>query len=126
MGIKHEVPQGTEEQVVKRIVYLAWERSQVIGMGVLQDKGSMPEDEVWRKVGRGGDSFGNVRPNHVYCDYVFGRMMKLMVRWGEGYVELPSDEEKPTHPEYQSWCGRYPTYQSLFDAAVESLKTAPV
>ena len=116
--IKHSNP----EALAKRIVYTAFNASQVMGMGIFMDRGDQTEDEVWESAvgrhdypGRPSDGY-----NRVYCDYVNGRMMKLDVRWDDLGVYMPSDDHTP-RLDYQSWCGTYPTYSALVDEAVNSL-----
>lgn len=53
-----------------------------------------------------------------HADYVFGRMMKLMIQWDETSVTV--NDTSPRH-DYQSWCYQYTTYQGLIEAAIESL-----
>ena len=105
-------------EVANRAVYLAWKASQVLGMGILQDSGDLPEDEVLEHVGRGADNASPTKINSIYCDYVFGRMMKLSlyirpdhILYGDGKIS----------GDYQSWCWKYPTYESLLSAAEKSL-----
>lgn len=109
------------QAVAKRMFWLAWQAcGGPLGMGVLQDNPGADEAAVWTNVQDRGDypmKLGD-KPGHAYGDYVFGRMMKLGVDYGDGFVGLP--ESKP-HPEYQAWCRKYSDYKSLFDAAVASL-----
>lgn len=100
--------------VAKRAMYLAWKASSVVGMGVLQDKGEQPEDEVWKHVYRGS--------SEVCADYVFGRMMKFDFSVKENTIR---HDDGKGRADYQSWCYDYPTYAALFDAAeAEVLKQA--
>jgi len=54
----------------------------------------------------------------VVADYVFGRMMKLGFTWTAGTILVPDSDCKL---DYQAWCGRYPTYRALIEAAITSL-----
>jgi hypothetical protein len=116
------------ERVARRMVFLAWKAcGGSIGMGVLQDRGEQDEDAVWRQAyGRwdypGGRELRGLAEGEVEADYVFGRMMKLVLKFGPDWVETRNDDFPP-RPDYQSWCRQYPTYKALFDAAVASLTT---
>jgi hypothetical protein len=59
------------------------------------------------------------RPGKVYGDYVYGRMLKVGFAWGAVSVTILDGTPRA---DYQSWCGKYPTYQNLVEAAIESLK----
>lgn len=125
--IRTETENG--EKLARRIVYLAWLAcGGPAGMGFLQDRGVLDEEEVWKHAyartdypgGRrfGADPDDPNNPRYVYCDYVCGRMMKFSVRWGDTWVETPDNEPRP---DYEAWCRRYKTYRELIDAAVASL-----
>lgn len=109
--------------IVKRAFYLAWK---AIGgpssiMGCLQDRGEVSEDEVWRSVLTAGNYPGRnmwERPGEAYGDYVFGRMMKLSIKYDASSVAVPDSEPRR---DYQAWCHRYPTYLSLIEAAASDL-----
>ena len=109
------------EAVAKQMMWLAWQACGApLGMGVLQDAPKATKEDVWQNVITQGDYQG--RPPNAngayYADYVFGRMMKLSLQYDDGTIELPDRE--PTI-DYQSWSRKYPTYESLFNAAVMSL-----
>lgn len=112
--------------VVKRMFFLAWKSSRVVGMGALMDEGAKTEDEVWRHLLVCGDyPLHPVEPENgkngsFRADYVFGRMMKMSVRVVDGEIELSGTELRP---DYQSWCSDYPSYTSLHAAAKRSLAT---
>lgn len=113
----------TVNSVVSRMFWLAWQSCKMpFGMGILQDNPGANEAEVMKNVIGAGDYTSNLnrREDEVYGDYVFGRMMKLGVTFDtkEGKIGIPTSS---TDIEYQGWSGQYPTYQSLFDAAIESL-----
>ena len=114
---------GDCEKLAKRIMYLAWKASRCLGLGFLQDRGEQNEEEVWASMmGRrdyGGFLANTNQTGDVYADYVNGRMMKLGIKWSEGEISLNNDN---FDREYQSFARLYPTAQSLFDKAVESLK----
>jgi hypothetical protein len=48
-------------------------------------------------------------------------MMKLSFRVTSDTILYP-DNDAPLSSDYQSWCGRYPTYDALLDAAEKSLR----
>lgn len=108
------------ERLVTRIFWLAWQAvGRPFGMGLLQDSPEATEIDVWRNA-HGSEDYAGSRnkPGDVYGDYVFGRMLKLGIKYDEDTIALP--DSKP-ELDYQAWCNKYPTYQSLADAAVESL-----
>lgn len=114
--------------VVKRAFWLAWKACRrPFGMGFLQDNPNATEDDVWKCVCIARDYvpgsaslMGADKPDETYGDYVFGRMMKLGMKWGRDGVEIPDD---PPRPDYQAWCTTYPTHEALVRAAIESLTT---
>ena len=94
---------ATEKQVQK-MAALASNASIPIGMGFLQHN---PNKEF------GAHDF-EIRGG-IFLDYVMGRMVKLRIsKVKPDYWEIPDQE--PT-PDYQSWCGKYPTYKDLMEAA---------
>lgn len=106
------------EKVIKRALFKAWKAcGQPLGMGVLQDKPDAAEEDVWNNVQTAGDYPGgpvNNEPNFVNADYVFGRMMKLMLEYEEDVIRYP---EGDLSPGYQAWCEKYPSYRDLLEAA---------
>jgi hypothetical protein len=60
------------------------------------------------------------KTNEVYCDYVFGRMMKWRGSWEDNVVIL-NDRGREFTPDYQSFCRTYPDNRSLVQAAMDSL-----
>ncbi len=107
--------------VAKHAFYLAWQACGVpVGMGRLQDRPAATEDDVWGNVTAAGDyaSGTDYKPREPYGDYVFGRMMKLGI-----LVETDAVEVRNHAPalDYQAWCGVYPTYDALIEAAIASL-----
>lgn len=111
------------EAVVKRMFFLAWK---AVGgpsgiMGCLQDRGEMDEEAVWNNVSTAGDYPGRAmssRSGEAYGDYVFGRMVKLGVKYGDDFVEA---HERPLRCDYEAWCGMYPTVEALATAALNEL-----
>lgn len=106
----------TGEQVAKRILFLAYQASRVVGMGVIHAKDDALEQEVWEQCVN--NRWSGHRPGQISADYVFGRMMKLSVLWSESGVTIPHDEPRP---DYQSWCTTYRTAADLIAAAILSL-----
>lgn len=124
------------ERLARRIGYLAYQASQVVGMGALHARDGATEEEFWSalrgEVNVKAEVFSNVAPmpeanptGSVYCDYVMGRMMKLSIAWNESGVTTSTSQPRP---DYQSWCRKYPTYDALEQAAIASLRdgAAPV
>ncbi len=118
------------EAIVKRMFWLAYQAcGRAAGMGVWQARSDATEEAVWQNVrlaadyGPGADRImRSNEPGEAYGDYVFGRMMKLGVKWTEHEVELRDTEPRA---DYQSWCRVYPTYDKLAIAALESLTAVP-
>jgi hypothetical protein len=110
--------------LLKRIFYLAYQASSVVGKGILQEQHGATEEDVWQNILTAGDYPGNHhlrrQEQGMYdADYVFGRMMKLYIKVTDDGIELPDKEPKRM---YQAWCVTYPTYQALLDAAKASLE----
>lgn len=94
------------------------------GSGWLQDRsGATKEDVFQRAFGEGDYLFRRAKGSDINADYVFGRMIKLRVSRPAPKVLEVRDQTPDI--EYQSWCGRYPTYDSLFDAAEKEATSAP-
>ena len=114
------------EVLMKRIFFLLYEAcGGPRGMGILQARNGVTEDEVWKNVFTGGDYPGdigkrNAAQGKVYGDYVFGRMMKWGIRFGPeaGIFKLSDNEFRP---DYQGFCPHYRNNKEILDAAVESL-----
>lgn len=106
--------------VAKEALWLAWNAvGGAGGMGIFQNKPGATKEEVWTQAydqldysTRHGDA------GDVHADYVFGRMMKLNFRIDANKLEISENE---CRRDYQAWCGKYPTYAALFDAATESM-----
>ena len=113
------------EQVIRRAFFLAWKAcGGTSGYGFLQNNPTASEERVWENVANRGDYPGGklfgpaVKKGEASGDYVFGRMMKLTLRWNDGEIDV---QEYQPRADYQSWCGVYPSYESLIRAAIESL-----
>jgi hypothetical protein len=95
--------EATEEQV-RRLFAVAVNASRSVGLGFLHydNREYIPEEFEEHDLARG-------------LDYHAGRMVKLWVtRMGPGRWSLPDGLPRP---DWQSWCGRYPTYPDLLRAA---------
>jgi hypothetical protein len=122
LKIKHAQP----EEVVKEAFWLAWKAcGGPLGMGAFQNRPQATKDEVWecvrsaRDYGPGAAKLmGSDKPGEAYGDYVFGRMMKLELKWDSKSIEY---SDSVPRGDYQAWCRQYPTYQALVEAAVKSL-----
>lgn len=112
-------------EVAKEMFWLAWQAcGGPMGMGFLQSRPDATRDDVWRAVsGQEATDYAMPRGemSAPYGDYVFGRMMKLGVEIGDGFIKL---RESTPRPDYQSWCREYPTYLALAEAAVAALSTS--
>ena len=108
--------------VAKRALYLAWVAAGgPRGMGFLQDRGQQDENAVWDQAYEKRDYNG--RPEgepagRIDADYVFGRMLKLRFSVNGDSIDFPDHEPRG---DYQSWCGRYPSFAALFDEAAKQV-----
>ena len=59
--------------------------------------------------------------NGLFVDYFEGRMVKFSAWKHKDHWEVR--DENP-HPEYQSWCTKYPTWQSLAASVGATVGTA--
>lgn len=103
--------------VAQEAVWLAWSAAGgTSGYGFLRDNPDADKAVVWDNAYNMGDYSGRhgERASSVNADYVFGRMLKLRFEISECNLEIPDSTPRR---DYQGWCGKYPTYQSLFDAA---------
>jgi hypothetical protein len=124
------------EEVVKEAFWLAWNAcGSPLGMGMFQDNPRATKEDIWNNLNQGklGGDYPNMekvnvlRPNSkgdLYADYVFGRMMKLGFEWDGDGVTI--DENRTLRRDYQGWCGKYPTYLSLIEAAIRNVAAVPV
>jgi len=102
------------QAVAKRMLWLAYQASKVVGMGYLMAKDDVTEDMLASahfESGRNGEC-------QYYADYAYGRMMKAVIRYGNSHVEFT---DSAPQLDYESWAGKYKTYQSLAEAAIASL-----
>jgi hypothetical protein len=112
------------KQFVKRMVFLAYNACRpASGLGMLQasrlSDTAPTEEQVWRCAYNQEDyPSRHGASNEVFCDYVFGRMMKWSCKW-EGSTVIIHD--KKFTPDYQSFCRVYSSNEALVKAALESL-----
>lgn len=108
------------EAVARRAFYLAYGAAHAAGMGFLQAREGVTEDQVWQNVRTRADYVPTEpKPGEAHADYVFGRMMKLSIRWDETTITV--NDSTPRY-DYQSWCGKYPTYESLIQSAIAEVR----
>ncbi len=111
------------EVVVKRAFWLAWQAcGGTLGLGFLKNRPEASEDDVWAGVCEardyGGISCKRIHDGGVYGDYVFGRMMKLSVKFTKDTITTRDDTPRA---DYQAWCLKYPSYDALINAAAEEI-----
>jgi len=116
------IPKGVSpKRVAKRAFFLAWSAcGGPLGMGWLQNTPNAGEEDVWQNIQEAGDYPGRnpVESGKAYADYVFGRMMKLGLKFDRDSVTV--QDNAPTR-DYQAWCCRYTTYEALVEAALASI-----
>lgn len=129
--------------VVQRAFYLAFlAAGAAVGMGVLQDRGGVTEEQVWKNVATRGDYGGGLIPGmddaskgKAYGDYVFGRMLKLRIEFNESEGTITFTDSAP-QADYQGWSSgkprvaadvprtpgeKYPTYAALIEHAASQI-----
>lgn len=101
-------------------MFLAYNSSQVFGMGFCRQRDNVTEDDVFNNILNRGDypSAFNLPVTGLYADYVFGRMMKT--RFETKHDKIVVLNEK-LHPDFQSWCRAYRSYNELFNKAAKEL-----
>jgi hypothetical protein len=107
---------GSPEKFVSRMFYLAYQSSEVFGMGFLQAQDDVTEEQVMENITNHGDYPYRGDSSGLDADYVFGRMMKL-------YAAIKDDIISFDHnwrTDYQSFCRSY-TPTSLCDKVAEQL-----
>lgn len=110
--------------VAKRMMFLAYEASIVVGMGTLQAVKNANEQHIWANVTSHGDypdaqqKTNENEEGKAYADYCFGHMMKTRIEFTKDSVTVEADAPRRG---YQSWCHKYPTYAELINAATRSL-----
>ncbi len=97
--------------VAKEAMWLAYQASRPMGLGVLHEKGGEPREAVIEATFPANSDSG-------HADYVFGRMMKTYFNVTHGIITCGDN----VRGDYQSWAGKYPTSAALIDAAERSLQ----
>jgi len=106
--------------LIKRIFWLAYNASEVYGMGHLQKVDNATEDAVWDNIKCSGDyPINRNGPGEWTADYVFGKMMKLRVEYDDNN-EIFVAPGKP-NLSYNSWGIKYKSADELVEAAKRSL-----
>jgi hypothetical protein len=111
-------------KLVKRMVFLAYTAvSSVFGMGILQaarNGGRLPtEEQVWDCAYNSQDYGIRLAPdNAIYCDYVFGAMMKWGCKWEGNIIIIP---DTVFDPDYQGFCYTYADNSVLVRSAADTL-----
>ena len=96
--------------VAKQALFMAYNASNVVGLGVLQEVSGATIDQVW--------DVASHSPTKLYADYLFGRMMKLGVDILDNKIEV---RDGANSQDYQSYARVYPTDKDLFEAAMKEL-----
>jgi hypothetical protein len=104
-------------RITSRALFLAYEASEVVGMGIYQARDNVTEGDLWSQC----KSLNRDGSYRVYADYAYGRMMKTSFKITDTTITC-SDS---VSPDYQSWCYKYSSYTELIRAAVESLGMKP-
>ncbi len=109
--------------VASRALFLAYNASNVMGMGAFQAQDNKLESEVFDNVIHKRDYPGrsetpDLTNCRLYADYVFGRMMKLVINVNNSTLEFSDDKPRL---DYQSWGSKYKSYDKLFKAAMKEL-----
>ena len=111
-------------RLARKVFHLAYNSSEVMGMGFLQARNSVTEEQIFENVRTRGDYPDHPNANQnldLYADYVFGRMMKVGCKIeGDTVVSNHAPSDKP-RADYQSWAINFKTYGSLFEAAMKSV-----
>ena len=125
-----KVASAQTKAIVDEAFWLAWQAcGGTCGMGLLQDRSGVDKAAVIKNVETAGDYCGisHSRPGEMDADYVFGRMMKMHVKFDDKTGTITVRDGKVAL-DYQAWGRKYPTYEALIKAAIESVQgvTKPV
>jgi hypothetical protein len=124
------LPEDKTQPVIKRMFFLAWRAcGKPQGMGVHRDRGpNVSEEEVFQNILEKGDYPERPKnpsqlhqPGTLSADYVFGRMMKMHLEFGDDWISWRDTE---LDPEYESWCESYRSYESLLQNAAREMNAA--
>lgn len=97
-------------KVAKRAMFLAYESAYPVGMGFLQAREGLKEEDIYKATEQH-------RPGALYGDYVYGRMMKLGIEFTFSSVTI----QGPFISDYQSFSGKYTNPEDLINAAIMQL-----
>lgn len=113
------------EEVAKEAFWIAYKHANpASGMGMLSAHPNASKSDVINNVRSAGDYPGGALrrdEGEMYGDYVFGRKLKLKLRVEPGAIVVPDSSPQPS---YQSWSGRYPSYETLIIDAADRLSKA--
>lgn len=117
MNLKFENKKQTEE-FLKEFFWLAWNAcGGPMGMGVLQENPGSSKEDVWKNIHNQDDYPGSfTQSGHLHADYVFGKMMKMNIKYEDTTVETPEN----VRSDYQSWCLVYHSYQKLVEQTLKN------
>lgn len=118
--MKIKISGTTNEQFIKRMYFLAYQNSRVMGLGALRAVSEATEDAIFKNIDDHGDyamKLG-IKKNEYYADYVFGRMMKLGCSIEDDCIIIT---DKVYAPDYQSFARVYKDASALLNATAQSL-----
>jgi hypothetical protein len=129
--MRFKVERENLDVLVSRFFYLLWKAcGGPVGMGILQDISRLgplqPDEEekhVIQMVLGGGDNGINFGRG-LYADYIFGRMMKVGMRFpdgAEGDSATIEVDDGPARPDYQGWSVTYSTAADGLRAAAKEV-----
>jgi len=115
----YSCPDFAPDVVAKRVLWLAFQAAQAVGMGIWHagEAARQTEASLWNHLQPVYKSGGNCA---IYTDYVFGRQMKTTVLFQIEKHEIAVEPAIP-RADYQSWCVKYPTSEELVSAAIKEL-----
>lgn len=120
--VKAQHMKAETKALLKRTLWLAFQASTPMGMGVLHAGAAakQTEDSLFATVigEKAGSDSTNARDFSWYTDYVFGRMMKTGFAVKDDVVEVTPEAPRL---DYQSWGATYDSASALIDAAAASL-----
>ena len=106
----------TVERIALRMQWLAYQASRPVGLGFLHFSTDKTEEDIKSSL-RETEWQGARRARH--SDYILGRMVKCAACFRGDELVIPTNHT--VTGDYQSWAWKYPTYQALHAAALESL-----
>jgi hypothetical protein len=109
------------QDLAKRFFWLAYQASSVFGMGAMQATEDATEEAVWNRIVNNGDRLfysGPPQSGRIHADYCFGRMMKFGLYCNADSIDV--NELAVLSFDYQAWCRKYKTVESLISAVTAS------